>query len=116
MVVTERLPQHLQRKHKLKREDPKYNKLLSLAKVVSNKRPHVFLRMKEERNRTMNLESSNSSFIAEDKELTINFDSSGDESVLSFQGPNWEDERDGSDAPPSENDLPEISTHATTKT
>jgi len=64
MVVTERLPQHLQRKHKLKREDARYNKILSLAKVVSN--------------------------VVEDKELTNN---SGSEcSFLNSQGPNLKEE------------------------
>lgn len=48
-TVTERLPQHLQQKHELKRDDGKYKKYLSLAKVVSRKKPHIFLRMKAER-------------------------------------------------------------------
>ena len=47
--MTERLPQHLQQKHELKRDDGKYKKYLSLAKVVSGKKPHIFLRMKAER-------------------------------------------------------------------
>ena len=47
--MTERLPQHLQQKHELKRDDGKYKKYLSLAKVVSRKKPHIFLRMKAER-------------------------------------------------------------------
>ena len=48
-TVTERLPQHLQQKHELKRDDGKYKKYLSLAKVVSRKKTHIFLRMKAER-------------------------------------------------------------------
>lgn len=116
MEVTERLPQHLQRRHKLKREDAKYNKLLGLAKVVSTKRTHIFLRMKEERNKTVNLESPATSSIVEDEELTRNSDNSGDECFMDFQDPNSEDEGHGSDASPPENSLPEISSHDTTKT
>lgn len=48
-TVTERLPQHLQKKHELNRDDGKYKKYLSLAKVVSREKPHIFLRMKAER-------------------------------------------------------------------
>ena len=86
MVVTERLPQHLQRKHNLEREDPRYNKILSLAKVISN--------------------------VAEDEELTNN---SGSEcSFLNSQGPNWKDEGDESSSSPAEHNLTEISSLATT--
>ena len=47
---TDRLPQHLQKTHKLKRDDAMYKKALSLAKVLSRpSKPHIFLRMKEER-------------------------------------------------------------------
>ena len=86
MVVTERLPQHLQRKHKLKRDDPRYNKILSLAKVVSN--------------------------VVEDKELSNN---SGSQcSFLNSHGPNLKDEEDKSSALPAEHNLTEISSLATT--
>lgn len=88
MVVTERLPQHLQRKHKLKREDARYNKILSLAKVVSN--------------------------VVEDKEFSNN---SGSEcSFLNSHCLKWKDEGDKSSALPSEHNLTEISSLATTNT
>lgn len=47
--MTEKLPQHLQQVHKLKRDDAKYRKCMSVAKVVSMKKPHLFLRMQAER-------------------------------------------------------------------
>ena len=102
MVVTERLPQHLQRRHKLKREDAKYKKLLSWAKVVSTKRQHVFLRMKEDRNKKVNLEP------------TKNHENSDDEFSLNFQDPSFESEEDEYDASLPENSPPDISSHETT--
>lgn len=42
MTTTDRLPQHLRRKHKLDPSNAKYKKALSMAKVVSRDRPHVF--------------------------------------------------------------------------
>ena len=53
MTVTKRLPQHLQRKHKLSRADGKYKKYLSIAKVQSGNRPHTFLRIKEARKQSV---------------------------------------------------------------
>ena len=89
MVFMERLPQHLQRRHKLKREDPRYNKILSQAKVVSN--------------------------VVEDKELSSN---SGSEfSFLNSHGPTeWKDDGDKSSALLAEHNLTEISSLATTNT
>ena len=48
-TVTERLPQHLHQVHKLSSDDAKYKKYISVAKVISAKKPHIFLRMKAER-------------------------------------------------------------------
>ena len=48
-TTTDRLPQHLQRKHKLKRDGTKYKKALSLAKIMARTKPHVILQMKKER-------------------------------------------------------------------
>lgn len=93
MVITDRLPQHLQRRHKLKREDPRYKKVLSLAKVVSTDRPHVFMRMKEElRNRQ--------GLITGDIQLAQISDNSEDEYPLNFQSSDCEDKRDESDTLP----------------
>ncbi|PFX18261.1 hypothetical protein AWC38_SpisGene17384 [Stylophora pistillata] len=51
MTSTNRLPQHLQKAHKLQRTSPKYNKALSIAKVILRDEPHIFLRMKQESER-----------------------------------------------------------------
>ena len=51
MTTTNRLPQHLQRVHKMQRTDAKYIKALSMAKIISREKPHVFLRMKQARQR-----------------------------------------------------------------
>ncbi|PFX18264.1 uncharacterized protein LOC111339793 [Stylophora pistillata] len=51
MTTTNRLPQHLQKVHKLQRTSPKYNKALLMAKVISRDQPHIFLRMKQESER-----------------------------------------------------------------
>ena len=114
MVFTERLPQHLRTKHKLERENAKFSKLLSLAKVVSRKKPHLFLRMKEERKkRERALESLTSSFIVEDP---ASHDHSEDEHFISAQVPHYEDEEDGCDASASENAAPEMESPVTTET
>ena len=47
--MTERLPQHLHQVHKLPRDDAKYKKYTSLAKVITSKKPHIFLSMKAEK-------------------------------------------------------------------
>ena len=48
-IITERLPQHLLRRHRLKRDDSKYKKITSLAKVISaSTMPQKLLEMKEE--------------------------------------------------------------------
>ena len=50
VTTTNRLPQHLQKVHKLQRTDAKYNKALLTAKVISSDRPnHIFLRMEKEK-------------------------------------------------------------------
>ncbi|XP_022778308.1 uncharacterized protein LOC111319839, partial [Stylophora pistillata] len=51
MTTTNRLPQHLQKAHKLQRASPKYNKAVSMANVISRDNPHIFLRMKQESER-----------------------------------------------------------------
>ncbi|KAJ7376765.1 hypothetical protein OS493_032498 [Desmophyllum pertusum] len=89
MVSTERLPQHLQRRHKLKRDDAKYKKALSMAKVVSAKRSHVFLRIKEESNKATNPESN---FTLEDKEFTNDHENSEDEHSMHSKAPDFGDE------------------------
>ena len=48
-TVTKRLPQHLQQVHKLKRDDGKYRKYMSFAKVLSTKKPELFKRTQAER-------------------------------------------------------------------
>ena len=47
--MTERLPQHLHQVHKIPRDDAKYKKYTSLAKVITSKKPHIFLSMKTEK-------------------------------------------------------------------
>ena len=47
--MTERLPQHLHQVHKLPRDDAKYKKYISLAKVITSKKPHIFLGMEAEK-------------------------------------------------------------------
>ena len=49
MTTTNRLPQHLQRVHKMQRTDAKYTKALSMAKIILRDRPRVFLRMTQAR-------------------------------------------------------------------
>ena len=87
-MFTERLPQHLQRRHKLKREDPRYDKILSQEKVSN---------------------------VVEDKELSSN---SGSEfSFLNSHSPTeWKDDGDKSSALLAEHNLTEISSLATTNT
>ena len=55
-TVTERLPQHLHQVHKLRSDDPKYKKCMSLAKVVSMKNDHIFHRMKAKRENEMDMD------------------------------------------------------------
>ena len=55
-TVTERLPQHLHQVHKLRSDDPKYKKCMSLAKVVSMKNDHIFHRMKAKRENKMDMD------------------------------------------------------------
>ena len=78
MTSTDRLPQHLQRVHKLQRTDAKYKESLSRAKVISSDRPHIFLRMKQERQRERQPDVDNSAAMSPD-EKEMSLDESGEE-------------------------------------
>lgn len=78
MTSTDRLPQHLQRVHKLERTDAKYKEALSRAKVISSDRPHIFLRMKQERQRERQPDVDNSAAMSPD-EKEMSLDESGEE-------------------------------------
>lgn len=105
MVITERLPQHLQRTHKLKREDPKYKKYLSLAKVVSTDKPHVFMRMKEEMGRMQRLTPE---FVVRGEELEDTCDNSEDGFLLNVQSYDCDERQDVFDLSPPEDELAEM--------
>ena len=66
-TTTDRLPQHLQRVHKLQRTDAKYKKALSMAKVISSDRPHIFLRRKQERQKDQESDVFNSTAMSLDE-------------------------------------------------
>ena len=72
---TERLPQHLQKTHRLKRDDARYTKLMSLAKVVSRE-PHVFQKMEKERRKNLNV--SHASSLSQDEDVEKGSDNAGD--------------------------------------
>ena len=78
MTTTDRLSQHLQRVHKLQRTDAKYKEALSRAKVISSDRPHIFLRMKQERQRERQPDVDNSAAMSPD-EKEMSLDESGEE-------------------------------------
>lgn len=80
-TTTDRLPQHLQKTHKLKRDDPRYKKALPLAKVISAK-PHVFLKMKKERRQTLGV--SHASSMSQDEEVDRDPDDAEDDPPLQF--------------------------------
>ena len=105
MVITERLPQHLQRTHKLKREDPKYKKYLSLAKVVSKDKPHAFMHMKEEMGRMQRLTPE---FVVRGEELEDTGDNSEDGFLLNVQSYDCDEKQDVFDLSPPENELAEM--------
>ena len=67
MTTTDRLPQHLRRKHKLEPRNAKYKRALSMAKVISRDRPHIFLRMKQERQRKLEPDVVNATAMSEDE-------------------------------------------------
>ncbi|KAJ7370385.1 hypothetical protein OS493_032561 [Desmophyllum pertusum] len=62
-----------------------------MAKVVSAKRSHVFLRIKEESNKATNPESN---FTLEDKEFTNDHENSEDEHSMHSKAPDLGDEGD----------------------
>ena len=105
MVITERLPQHLQRTHKLKREDPKYKKYLSLAKVVSTDKPHVSMHMKEEMGRMQRLTPE---FVVRGEELEDTGDNSEDGFLFNVQSYDCDEKQDVFDLLPPENELAEM--------
>jgi len=67
MTTTDRLPQHLQRVHKMQRTDAKYTKALSMAKIIARDKPHVFLRMKQARQRDQERDGDESSVMSVDE-------------------------------------------------
>ena len=79
-TTTDRLPQHLQRKHKLKRDCTKYKKALSLAKIMARTKPHVFLQMKKERKIQLKEERKNhlASAMSQNEDYGKESDDAGD--------------------------------------
>lgn len=99
------MPQHLQRTHKLKREDPKYKKYLSLAKVVSTDKPHVSMHMKEEMGRMQRLTPE---FVVRGEELEDTGDNSEDGFLFNVQSYDCDEKQDVFDLSPPENELAEM--------
>ena len=81
----------IQRTHKLKREYPKYKKYLSLAKVVSTDKPHVFMHMKEEMGRMQRLTPE---FVVGGEELEDTGDNSEDGFLFNVQSYDCDDKQD----------------------
>ena len=67
MTTTDRFPQHLQRVHKMQCTDAKYTKALSMAKIIAHDKPHVFLRMKQARQRDQERDGDESSVMSVDE-------------------------------------------------
>ena len=109
MVITERLPQHLQRIHKLKREDPKYKKYLSLAKVVSTDKSHVFMRMKDQMGR---IQRPTPEFVVSGQEVEEICDNSEDGCPLNVQRYDCDEKQDEFDVSPPEDESAEMTESA----